>query len=63
MTTQSFIDRVKFERENHEHEPWQLRESRRGWYCAACGSDVSNVEAQKLGKPLPDDTTDQAQNA
>lgn len=63
MTTQSFIDRVKFERENHEHEPWQLRESARsGWYCAACGSSVDDAQAQKLGKAPLANTTNHAQN-
>ncbi len=58
MTTQPFIDRVKYERENHEHEPWQLRGSARGeWYCAACGCPVDDAQAQKLGK-APGNTTD-----
>lgn len=36
----------------HQHEGWQLQESAQGgWYCAACGLPVDDVEAQGLGKP------------
>lgn len=52
MATREFIDRVLRERETHQHEGWQLQESAKsGWYCAACGQSVDDVEAQKLGKP------------
>ena len=60
MTTQSFIDRVKFEIETHEHEAWQIRESASGGlYCAACGSPIHDAEAQKPGKAPLDTTGDQ----
>ncbi|MEN4464334.1 hypothetical protein LT337_32810 (plasmid) [Mycolicibacterium fortuitum] len=52
MVTQESVDRVRCEIETHEHEGWQLQESAQGgWYCAACGRPVDNVETQKLGKP------------
>ncbi len=61
MTTQSFIDRVKYEREHHEHEPSQLRESASGgWYCAACGCSVDDAQAPKLGKAPLGNTPDDA---
>lgn len=52
MVTQESVDRVRCEIETHEHEGWQIQESAQGgWYCAACGRPVDNVETQKLGKP------------
>jgi hypothetical protein len=52
VATQAFIDRVRCETETHAHDGWQLQESAKGgWYCAACGCPVGNVNAQKLGKP------------
>lgn len=52
MTTQAFINRVRRDIETHQHEGWQLQVSAQGgWYCAACGRPVDDVEAQRLGKP------------